>query len=381
MSPYRPGGIERYEPCPSRYHCVITHKGESVARVLRVLLLFFAFAAGLLAHTSAEAEAQASFWVSWEPRHSGTDRDLEGVHFADAQTGWAVGFGGTILATRNGGTSWEPQTSATDRDLFGVHFADAQTGWAVGAGGTILATRTGGASWEPQHSGTEKALVGVHFSDAQTGWAVGVDGTILATRNGGTSWDPQHSGAGKDLLGVHFADARTGWAVGNGGTILATRDGGTSWELQHSGTDKALWSVHFADAQTGWVVGAGGTMLWSAHIFTSPSVEVLAAPTTSGTGEVDLSFRIIEEHTAPVRRVLAEARAGDAPWAVIGKPATSPGPDGRWHVTWRPSSFHIDNGSPIDYRVVIDDGGPPLPPVSIGRFVFAPSGTPGQQAK
>jgi hypothetical protein len=35
-----------------------------------------------------------------------------------------------------------------------VHFADARTGWAVGEGGTIMATRDGGASWELQRSGS-----------------------------------------------------------------------------------------------------------------------------------------------------------------------------------------------------------------------------------
>jgi photosystem II stability/assembly factor-like uncharacterized protein len=35
-----------------------------------------------------------------------------------------------------------------------VHFADARTGWAVGEGGTILATRDGDASWELQRSGS-----------------------------------------------------------------------------------------------------------------------------------------------------------------------------------------------------------------------------------
>ena len=58
---------------------------------------------------------------------------------------------------------------ATDRPFFvrwvdarinayirGVHFADPHTGWAVGGGGTILATRDGGIHWEPLNSGTSK---------------------------------------------------------------------------------------------------------------------------------------------------------------------------------------------------------------------------------
>jgi len=52
------------------------------------------------------------------------------VHFVDARTGWVVGNGGAILATRNGGDHWELQNSGTDKDLFGVDFVDARMGWA-----------------------------------------------------------------------------------------------------------------------------------------------------------------------------------------------------------------------------------------------------------
>jgi hypothetical protein len=301
-------------------------------------------------------------------QHSDTGQQLVGVDFADAQTGWAVGAGGTILATRNGGASWEVQHSSTDQRLLYVYFADAQTGWAVGAGGTILCTRNGGASWEPQRSGADQDLTGVHFADLQTGWAVGDGGTILATPNGGASWERQHGGTDKDLYAVHFADAQTGWTVGDGGTILATRNGGASWKAEHSGTGKRLMGVHFADAETGWAVGDGGTMLRAARKFMSPSIKAPAAVTT-GDGEVDVSLGIARDGVAPIRKVSIEARSGEAPWASVG--TASPGSDTRWHMTWKPTAFHIEKGSPIEYRVLIDDGGPPLP-LSIGSFVFAP---------
>jgi Segregation and condensation complex subunit ScpB/Photosynthesis system II assembly factor YCF48 len=90
----------------------------------------------------AESATDRPFFVRWAL--SGNNQSILSVHSADAQTGWAVGTGGTILATRDGGTSWEPQKSETEHNLFGVHFVDAHTGWAVGTGGTILATRDGG---------------------------------------------------------------------------------------------------------------------------------------------------------------------------------------------------------------------------------------------
>ena len=70
---------------------------------------------------------------------------LFGVSFSDANTGTAVGSGGTILRTTNGGTNWDTQTSGTESDLSRVSFTDADNGAAVGQFGTILRTTDGGS--------------------------------------------------------------------------------------------------------------------------------------------------------------------------------------------------------------------------------------------
>ena len=68
----------------------------------------------------------------WSAEVSGTTADLRGVSFVDPEHGWAVGTGGTILATVDGGASWSAQTSGTSSGLSGVSFVDADHGWAVG---------------------------------------------------------------------------------------------------------------------------------------------------------------------------------------------------------------------------------------------------------
>lgn len=64
-----------------------------------------------------------------------------------------------------------------------------------------------------------------------------------------------------DLKAVAFTDTLHGWAVGNDGVILSTMDGGRSWQIQRSGTKGTLNGVYFADSVHGWVVGAGGIIL------------------------------------------------------------------------------------------------------------------------
>jgi len=198
---------------------------------------------------------------SWQPQASGTEARLYSVTFIDAQRGWVVGSGGTILSTADGGKSWQPQASGTEARLYSVTFIDAQRGWVVGSGGTILSTADGGKSWQPQASGREAWFNSVTFIDAQRGWVVGSDGTILSTADGGKSWQLQTSDTGILLSSVTFVDAQRGWAVGYGGTILSTADGGKSWQKQNSDTRVWLQSVMFIDARHGWAVGEGGTIL------------------------------------------------------------------------------------------------------------------------
>jgi photosystem II stability/assembly factor-like uncharacterized protein len=333
--------------------------------VVAILIIHFV---GFVSFALAEPFSDRAFFVRWED--SGLNNPLMGVHFSDARTGWAVGYYGRIVATRDGGTTWAPQTSGTRLSLYGVHFADARTGWAVGASGTILATRDGGTTWLPQTSGTKTDLRTVHFADARTGWAVGNDGTILATRDGGTTWAPQTSGTGAPLFGVHFAGARTGWAVGDDGTILATRDGGTTWVPQTSETGAPLLGVHFAGARTGWVVGAGGTMLRSAPPNYDPLVSDVNA-VTNNQGRLDVSFQLKSD--SAVLRALIFARVREANWTSIGAAEKSGAGDGRWHLSWTPQRI-ARPGDQIEYQVQVDDGGPPFAATRGGRRPGARTG-------
>lgn len=64
---------------------------------------------------------------------------IRDIHFGDKAVGWAVGAGGLILTTADGGYSgWTPVPSGTTLDLNGVYFVSAKHGWAVGKGGLIL---------------------------------------------------------------------------------------------------------------------------------------------------------------------------------------------------------------------------------------------------
>ncbi|OGV16610.1 MAG: hypothetical protein A2440_02730 [Stygiobacter sp. RIFOXYC2_FULL_38_25] len=69
------------------------------------------------------------------------------MQFIDKNLGWAVGTGGTILKTTDGGDDWRLQKSNTTNDLYTVFFLDENTGWAAGEYGTILKTTNGGTTF------------------------------------------------------------------------------------------------------------------------------------------------------------------------------------------------------------------------------------------
>jgi photosystem II stability/assembly factor-like uncharacterized protein len=108
----------------------------------------------------------------------------------------------------------------TSADLFGVHFADAQHGWAAGARGTMLYTEDAGETWRLQRTNTVTWLEAVYFLNSKRGVAVGSQGTILLTEDAGETWRFVDRNVREWLYDVTFADAQRGYAVGERGIIF-----------------------------------------------------------------------------------------------------------------------------------------------------------------
>ena len=118
----------------------------------------------------------------------GNEGSCDDVFFFDNLTGVTSGvlFDGTgaIARTANGGTDWS--STLFSPGMQGIDFPKPETGFAVGFVGTIMRSTDLGNTWSPQTSGTFFDLVDVHFtSGSLTGLAVGASGTILRTTNGG----------------------------------------------------------------------------------------------------------------------------------------------------------------------------------------------------
>jgi photosystem II stability/assembly factor-like uncharacterized protein len=89
---------------------------------------------------------------------SGTDKDLLSV-WADPKIGfWAVGDDGVMLRSVDKGISWHPVSTGLSTRLFAISIMGDDV-YAVGAGGKITHSSDGGRRWKIEPSGTTEWLL------------------------------------------------------------------------------------------------------------------------------------------------------------------------------------------------------------------------------
>ncbi len=233
---------------------------------------------------------------------------------------WAVGSGGFIVHSPDGGETWTPQPVATfaqgsatpppdiRSESLSPREAEAAVIVAQGGGTNVGPTQapvnprapgsrapTGAANptqapLRPEAPGSPTPTRPPSPSANPTQAPVGREATSPPSAPTGlTVEDPGESSTSKTpsqvpapqppptvrptppaprpqpppaLHAVHFVDEERGWVVGARGTILRTTDGGRTWEQRPSRTTAPLVTVRFtADGRLGWVLGANGGVL------------------------------------------------------------------------------------------------------------------------
>ncbi len=246
---------------------------RSRRRRMRAPLMLIGGGVMLVLLSTASSLAIQGGWGA--ARHGQAGRDLNAVYFADSKRGWAVGDGGFMIHTEDGGKSWTRQPVDTAEGINDVYFRDKEDGYVL-AGSRIFGTEDGGLTWRETirfspstFSGALPELYSVRFAGKKKGWVVGstsrrdivIDSLVLFTDDSGASWQRQLVPTREELIHLDFAGDRRGWIVGAGGIILHTRDGGLSWTAQRSNTDATLYHVDFRNDNDGWAVGQRGTVL------------------------------------------------------------------------------------------------------------------------
>ncbi len=201
---------------------------------------------------------------AWSKVNLGIADTLNSISFFDRLNAMAVGRGGIIISTSDGGANWNflPSKPMTN-PLNGVAFpkGDTSLGIAVGLYGTIMRTTNGGVHWDIIPRDSTNDLHSVTFLNSSEVCAVGQFGTILRSNDAGLNWKPQASGTLKYLKSVSFLTPTFGWAVGDSGIVLSTVDGGSTWTIHPFSKKRFFSGVAFPDSLHGYICSDHGVYI------------------------------------------------------------------------------------------------------------------------
>lgn len=233
--------------------------------------------------------------AQWTMRTSPTTQPLYAVQFVN-DTGYAVGYYGTVIRSTDRGLSWAAMPFPNSGDLHDVFFHDALHGFAAGDSG-LFHTVDGGLSWGTVATPLQEPWRCITFVSPQVGFCGGgwfSTGVLLRTLDGGATWTEVFSGAEIPVSAIQFPSADTGYAVqySYSWEVLKSTDGGANWNalpIQPISGLTNLEGLHFLDADNGYAGGwylpafihtVDGGLTWS-EVVPGGSMNVYAIDFTS----------------------------------------------------------------------------------------------------
>jgi photosystem II stability/assembly factor-like uncharacterized protein len=115
----------------------------------------------------------------------------------------AVGDGGNLLVSDNGGIDWRTRASGTDQPLRDVWLdADTKSVTAVGDGGLVVQASLRDDAAPVVRTLGDFTFRGIHLEASGHGTIVGDRGAAFVTHDYGQTWDQVNTGETRDILGV-----------------------------------------------------------------------------------------------------------------------------------------------------------------------------------
>ena len=201
-----------------------------------------------------------------------SNRTTRSAMFSIARAGErlvAAGERGQVIYSDDCAAHWQQAAVPVGVTLTALQFIDERFGWAVGHGGVVLATRDGGTTWQRQLDGRQAAQLALQFAEKALEEASGApapdaslnDSRRLALRDAERLIK---EGPDKPLFALHFWTSQRGMVVGAFGLALSTTDGGASWQWMGGYIPNAkglhLYAIH-ARGNAVIIVGEQGLIL------------------------------------------------------------------------------------------------------------------------
>lgn len=186
----------------------------------------------------------------------------------------AVGQYGNILRSTDG-QHWEQVPAPNNATLTRVRFVDAHRGYAIGYDGTVLASRDGGASWALQQHDPAwgKPFYDLLWIDAEHGLLAGANGTLKRSTDGGDTWEDIDSDAladGPNLYRVLRVDDQL-LLTGERGFLARSSDGGDTWERLKSPYTGSFFGAINVDAGVV-IFGLRGNAFYAPKLSDTPAL-------------------------------------------------------------------------------------------------------------
>jgi photosystem II stability/assembly factor-like uncharacterized protein len=177
---------------------------------------------------------------------------LTAVRFVDAQRGWAIGHGGVVLATRDGGEQW--QVLADGRSLAGLAEQAANAAAQATPGGAGAAAVKAAALLVAD--GPDKPLLDLHVAADGRLFVIGAYNLAFDSSDFGATWSAALARMDNPKSQHLYALAVRGpvWLIaGEQGLLLRSRDGGQSFHRLTS-PYAGSWFALAAAGERQWVV-------------------------------------------------------------------------------------------------------------------------------
>ena len=182
----------------------------------------------------------------------------------------AVGLRGHIVFSDDEGKTWRQAAVPVSSDLLSVSFPSPRQGWAVGHGGVVLHSADGGATWTRQLEGRQAADIATHYYEQRLSTDPQAEAMLKRERRLSTD------GGTQAFLDVLFDSETSGFVVGTFNRIFRTEDAGRTWTPWMDRTDNPN-ELHFYAMRGGasglYLAGEQG-MVWRLDALTNRFVAI-----------------------------------------------------------------------------------------------------------
>jgi photosystem II stability/assembly factor-like uncharacterized protein len=171
---------------------------------------------------------------NWKAVATPVNRTLTSIAFNDDKLGVAVGHGGTLVRTEDGGTSWTavPMDDAYGESLLGVTALGDGKFAAYGAFAMYFDTLDGGKSWTKRTIISEdfEAHISEVVRDNGVLWLVGEAGTLARCDELCSAFVQVPSPYTGSFFGMVVAKDGALLIFGMRGSVYRSADGGATWQ-------------------------------------------------------------------------------------------------------------------------------------------------------